>query len=126
MGAMTVIYERTVPAKYGFYMKLANHTPKSKGGATLRFENNRTLEERAQEKHLGYTKHLLIEHEKATQGSIKILWRQNRVEVDGIKVAWLNSAGEFKTTGVADQIKEEVEDMVKNVVAKRGRNSTSD
>ena len=36
-----------------------------------------------------------------------------------MKVAWLNSTGGFEVSGMAEQIKDEVQDMVKDFVAKR-------
>ena len=102
-SSIGVIRFRTVPSKYGFYKKLMNHSAKSKGGNILTFENNQTLEERAEDEHQGYTKHLLSDQGKAKPESVQIRWRQRSVEVDGVPVAWLNSAGKFEVSGMAEE-----------------------
>ena len=121
-----VIRFKTVPSKYGFYKQLCNHVAKSKGGNMLDFENNKTLEEREQEKHLGYTKHILIDRGMAKPESVKIFWKDQRVEVDCVKVAWLGADGEYNVSGVAVQIKDEVLKMVKNFADKRRGARSSD
>ena len=75
---------------------------------------------------MGYTKHILIDREIAKPDSIKICWPQERVEVDGVKVAWLGPDGEFNVSGVAVQFKDEVKEMVKNFIAKRKGGRSSD
>jgi hypothetical protein len=121
-----VLRFKSIPMKIGFYKQLRNHTAKSKGGSTLRFEDNKTLQERAQDKHLGYTKHLLIDREMVKPESIKIFWRTQHVEIDKVKVAWLSPDGEFHTSGVAVQLKQKVQEMVKDFTDKRQGGSSSD
>ena len=78
------------------------------------------MAERARAKHLEYTKHILIERRIVKPDSIKIKWAQDKVEVDNVPIAWWNPAGEFQMTGVAAQIKGEVDEMVKQFTIKRG------
>jgi hypothetical protein len=118
-SSIGVIRFNTVPSKYGFYKKLREYSAMTQNGKKLDFEDNKTLDERTREKHLGYTKHILMNREMAKPESIKIFWREEYVEVDKVKVAWLNSAGGFEVSGVAEKIKDEVECMVRTFTAKR-------
>ena len=124
--SISVIRFQTIPFKHGFYKKLKNHVAKTVGESELRFENDRTVQEQERDKHLGYTKNLLIQRQNVAAERIKINWRQGNVEVDGVKVAWLSAASNFEVSGVAAQVREEVLETVKEFLAKRsgGRNSS--
>ena len=116
-SSIGVIRFKTVPAKFGFYKKLKRYETKSPSGAKLRFENNKSLEERARDNHLGYTKHLLIESNSGL--NVEIKWRNMNVEVGGKPVAWFDANSNSCVDGVGKDVKEEVLDMVKSFVTKR-------
>ena len=116
-SSIGVIRFKTVPAKFGFYKKLKHYEAKSPSGTNLRFESNKSLDERATDKHLGYTKHLLIENNPRL--NVEIKWRNMTVEIDKKPVAWFDADSNFCVDGAGTEWKAEVLAMVKAFVEKR-------
>jgi len=118
-ASIGVIEFQSIPSKKGFYKKLKQHTAEAPHGNKLSFGDNKTLEQRIKDKHLGFMKHFLIEDHSLPATDVKIKWPNMTVEVKGKMVAWFGSDQMFCVDGLGSGLKEKIEAKIKEWSEKR-------
>jgi len=117
-----IVQFRSKASKLGFYKKANTIQATWNCGETMWWKNNDTIEKRLLDAELGFIKYHLIETKGFSPSDVKILWKKpsKPIEVKESKVAWISNDNSFiEKTGVASEIKELVENSMKEWKNKR-------
>ena len=114
-----VIQFDTEASKIGFYKKIRNVSKQVSDNLKLWFTNNRTYKQRLRDKTLGRIKHWLIEKKGCDPEDVRIAWKNGSVSVTNKKVAWVRDNSEMILKGVAEEVRDEVEEDVEEWKGKR-------
>eukprot|EP00973_Karenia_brevis_P059817 8326325-Karenia_brevis.AAC.1 len=71
--------------KIDFYKKPSQNPGKIGEDSFMRFEDNKTFNERVDDKRLGYIKHYMVNTAKYSESDVKILWPKMMVTLRGKK-----------------------------------------
>ena len=120
-----VIEFESEASKIGFYKKVRNSS-KTSGNITLWFTNNRTYQQRVRDRTLGLIKHHLVESKSIPSEDVKIVWKKGVVKVKHNKVAWVSTDATMLLKGVAEEVRDDVEEDIEEWKRKRGTNRSTE